>query len=116
MRPTGGWNSFAIERVESRKEVCQHILGNDDCFQVPGVFAVRIVRNLWTLGPVSHLRTVVVGILESPPFWHGGTDVLHVHGNHRSHGVILIHSPVQLFSCGCLGVHTYYPQLPGCLG
>lgn len=68
MRPTGGWNSFAIERVESRKEVCQHILGNDDCFQVPGVFAVRIVRNLWTLGPVGHLRTVVVGILESPPF------------------------------------------------
>lgn len=34
MRPIGGWNSFAVERKESRKEVCQHILRDEECFQV----------------------------------------------------------------------------------
>lgn len=34
MRMIGRWNDFAMERDTSRKEVCEHILANDDCFQV----------------------------------------------------------------------------------
>lgn len=34
MRMTGTWNDFAVERAESRKEICANIVANDDCFEV----------------------------------------------------------------------------------
>lgn len=34
MRMTGNWNDFAVERAESRKEICANIVANDDCFEV----------------------------------------------------------------------------------
>lgn len=34
MRMAGRWNDYALERQESRKEICEFIKSNEDCFQV----------------------------------------------------------------------------------
>lgn len=50
MRPTGKWNSFAMERAESRREVCRHIVNNGDCFQVHlGATALSLSRSSVTI-------------------------------------------------------------------
>ena len=52
MRMTGTWNDFAVERAESRKEICANIVANDDCFEVR--ISARAVRCLQSQQVAQH--------------------------------------------------------------